>query len=68
MINVSISIDCKTILNNMDKISDGYKYNINILLLELFYQNTVYKVKKNTTVLELLRQINGEERIKIGRK
>ena len=65
MINVSISIDCKTILNNMDKISDGYKFNINIPSSGIILPNTVYKVKKNTTVLELLRQINGEKELKL---
>lgn len=63
MITVSIAIDCKTILNNMDKVAEPYKsfvpHNGQILL------NTTYQVKKNTTVLELLRQVGKENGINI---
>ena len=51
MINVSISIDCKTILNNMNDLKDGYEQFIptNGMILS----TEQFKVKKNTTVIDV---------------
>ena len=54
MINVSISIDCKTILNNMNDLKDGYEQFIptNGMILS----TEQFKVKKNTTVIDVLKK------------
>ena len=61
MISVSISIDCKNILNNMDKVTAGYESFVpsSGCILSL----TTYQVEENTTVLNLLKQICKDKKI-----
>lgn len=63
MINVSISIDCKTILNNMNDLKDGYEQFIptNGMILS----TEQFKVKKNTTVIDVLKKATSENEIKL---
>ena len=63
MINVSISIDCKTILNNMNDLKDGYEQFIptNGMILS----TEQFKVKKNTTVIDVLKKATSENICKV---
>lgn len=56
MINIRITIDCKTILDNMNDLDGGYKSFVpddGIIL-----DTAILKVKKNSTVLNILEQVN----------
>lgn len=56
MINVSIAIDCKTILDNLDDLKSGYRDYVpnNGIILN----NVSLKIKKDSTVLDVLKTVN----------
>lgn len=56
IINVSIAIDCKTILDNLDDLENGYKNYVpkNGIILN----NVFLKIKKDSTVLDVLKTVN----------
>lgn len=56
MINVNITIDCKTILDNLDDLKSGYKDYVpkNGIILN----NVSLKIKKDSTVLDVLKTVN----------
>lgn len=56
MINISIAIDCKTILDNLDDVESGYKDYVpkNGMILD----NISLKIKKDSTVLDVLKSVN----------
>lgn len=56
MMNISITIDCKTILDNMDELKNGYEDFIpnDGMILD----NIILKVKKDSTVLNVLEAVN----------
>ena len=62
MINVSISIDCKTILDNQSDLKDGYE---SFIKNGIILSSNSYKVKKNTTVIDVLKKATSENDIKL---
>ena len=56
MINVSITIDCKTILDNMDDLKAGY---LDFIPKDgIVLESVVIRVKKDSTVLNVLEAVN----------
>lgn len=63
MINVSISIDCKNILTNKNDLDDGYHDYVpdsGVIL-----STKTYRVKKGTTVVEVLKSAANENKINL---
>lgn len=63
MINVSISIDCKNILANKSDLEDGYHDYVPDSGMIL--STKTYKVKKGTTVVEVLQSATSENKINL---
>lgn len=56
VINITIAIDCKTILDNLDDLEKGYKDYVpkNGMILD----SVTLKIKKNSSVLDVLETVN----------
>ncbi|MEI3328056.1 MAG: DUF4430 domain-containing protein [Thomasclavelia sp.] len=56
MINITIAIDCKTILDNLEDLKSGYRDYLpkNGIILD----SAVLKIKKNSSVLDVLETVN----------
>lgn len=63
MINVSIAIDCKTILDNKSDLKEGYEKFVpsNGIILNTKH----FKVKKGATVIDVLKTATSENNIKL---
>ena len=56
MIDISITIDCKTILDNMSDLKNGY---VDFIPKDgVILDSVIIKVKKNSTVLNVLETVN----------
>lgn len=60
MIAVNITIDCTTILDNMDKLAQGYKESGIIPNDGMILKPVTLKIKKDSTVLEFLQKVSDK--------
>lgn len=60
MMAINIAIDCKTILNNLDKLDSGYKETGIIPEDGMILKPISLKIKKTSTVLDVLEKVNDK--------
>lgn len=68
MIVVNIAIDCKTILDNMDKLDQGYRENGIVPDDGMILDTVGVKIKKGSTVLDVLNKVNDRYNLALKTK